>query len=150
MISTRRVKKLPTLWRLELILTRTKRRNLDLCRWQYYIILFMLTSVLKTYYLHYKIYRKRIGEHGIKILSLFINYKKIHWLLEADTFKETRMEGNVLFNDTLNTFYLRLYDVEHMVKDHSDSKRVNLLLPHGLLFPISSKGSFICTITQTR
>ena len=44
-----------------------------------------------------------------------------------------------LFNDTLNTFYLPLYGVEHMVKDHS----------HGLLFPISSKGSFICTIPQT-
>ena len=30
-----------------------------------------------------------------------------------------------------------------MVKDHSDSERGNLLPPHGLLFPISSKGSFI-------
>ena len=28
-----------------------------------------------------------------------------------------RKEGNVLFNDTLNTFYLRLYGVRHMVKD---------------------------------
>ena len=35
-----------------------------------------------------------------------------------------------------------------MVKDHSDSERENLLPPHGLLFPISSKGSFICTIPQ--
>ena len=35
---------------------------------------------------------------------------------------------NVLFNDALSTFYLRLY---------------------GLLFPISSKGSFICIIPQT-
>ena len=26
--------------------------------------------------------------------------------------------GNVLFNDALNTFYLRLYGVRHMVKDH--------------------------------
>ena len=55
-------------------------------------------------------------------------------------------EGNVLFNDTLNTFYLRLYGVRHMVKDHSDSERGNPLLPHGLLFPIRSKGSFICII----
>ena len=31
-----------------------------------------------------------------------------------------RKEGNVLFNDALNTFYLRLYGVIHMVKDHSD------------------------------
>ena len=42
------------------------------------------------------------------------------------------------FNNTLNTFYLWFYSVSHMVKDHSDSKRGNLLLPlHGLLFPIS-------------
>ena len=53
-----------------------------------------------------------------------------------------------LFNDTLNTFYLRLYGVGHMVKDHSDNERGNPLQPHGLLFLISSKGSFICTIPQ--
>ena len=29
-------------------------------------------------------------------------------------------EGNVLFNDTLNTLYLWLYGVGHMVKNHSD------------------------------
>ena len=29
-----------------------------------------------------------------------------------------------------------------MVKDHSDSERGNPLPPHGLLFPISSKGYF--------
>ena len=33
-----------------------------------------------------------------------------------------RKEGNVLFNDALNTFYLRLYGVRHMVKDHSDRR----------------------------
>ena len=33
-----------------------------------------------------------------------------------------KKEGNVLFNDALNTFYLRLYGVRHMVKDHSDSE----------------------------
>ena len=32
-------------------------------------------------------------------------------------------EGNVLFNDALNTFYLRLYGVGHMVKYQPDSKR---------------------------
>ena len=49
-------------------------------------------------------------------------------------------EGNVLFNDTLNTFYLRLYGVRYMIKDHSDSDRGNPLRPHRLLSPISSKG----------
>ena len=59
---------------------------------------------------------------------------------------EGKKEGNVLFNDALNTFYLRLYGIRHMVKDHSDSEEGNPLLPHRLLFLINSKGSFICTI----
>ena len=65
-------------------------------------------------------------------------------------FDKTRegKEGNVLFNNALNTFYLRLYGVRHMVKDHSDSEKGNPLLPHRLLFPINNKGSFICTIPQ--
>ena len=66
-----------------------------------------------------------------------------------NTFIYGRKEGRVLFNDTLNTFHLRLYCVRHMVEDHSDSKRGNPLSPHGLLFLISSKGSFICIIPQT-
>ena len=32
-------------------------------------------------------------------------------------------ERNVLFNDALNTFYLRLYGVRHMAKDHSDREK---------------------------
>ena len=40
----------------------------------------------------------------------------------------SRKEENVLFNDALNTFYLRLYGVGHMVKDHSYSERRNPLL----------------------
>ena len=48
-------------------------------------------------------------------------------------------------------FYLTTHSthfiyVRHMVKDHSDSEKGNPLPPHRLLFPISSKGSFICTI----
>ena len=35
-----------------------------------------------------------------------------------------------------------------MVEDHSDNEKGNPLLTHGLLFLISSKGSFIC-ITPT-
>ena len=56
--------------------------------------------------------------------------------------QEIRKEGHILFNDALNTFYLRLYGVRHMVKDHSDSEKGNLLPPHRLLFPISSNSSF--------
>ena len=46
-------------------------------------------------------------------------------------------------------FILRLYGVRHMVKDHSDSVKGNPLPPHRLLLSINSKGSFICTISQT-
>ena len=57
-------------------------------------------------------------------------------------------ERNVLFNDALNTFYLRLYGVRHMVEDHSDSEKGNPLPPHRLLLSINSKGYLICTIPQ--
>ena len=62
-----------------------------------------------------------------------------------------RKEGNVLFNDALNTFYLWFYGIEHMVKEHLNSEKGNSLPSlHGLFFPIRiSKGYFICTISQT-
>ena len=46
-------------------------------------------------------------------------------------------ERNVLFNDALNTFYLRLYGVRHIVKDHSDGEKGNPLPPHRLLLLIT-------------
>ena len=72
--------------------------------------------------------------------------KEMFYLTTQHFYCGSRKEGNGLFNDALNTFYLRLYGVGHMVKDHSDSERGNPLPPlHGLLFPFSSMGSFICT-----
>ena len=58
-------------------------------------------------------------------------------------------ERNVLFNDALNTFDLRLYGVRYMFTDHSDSEKGNPLPPHRLLLSIYSKGSFISTIPHT-
>ena len=52
--------------------------------------------------------------------------KELFYLITHSTqivFAVLWKEGNVLFNDALNTFYLRLYGIRHMVKDHSDSKR---------------------------
>ena len=81
------------------------------------------------------------------------NQVNIRWGEGADIFfkwmRERERERNFLFNDALNTFYLRLYGVRHMVKDHSDSEKGNPLPPHRLLLSINSKGSFICTIPQT-
>ena len=78
------------------------------------------------------------------LIAQFVVCSDIQYTLDP-----VRKKGSVLFNDTLNTFYLRLYGVRHMVKDHSDSERGNQLPPHRLLFLINSKGSFICTNPQT-
>ena len=48
-------------------------------------------------------------------------------------------ERNVLFNDALNTLYLLLYGVIHMVKDHSDSEKGNPLPPHRLLYRLTAR-----------
>ena len=93
--------------------------------------------------------REREGEGGRVVKKLLTTTAALETfsLLVHYYFRER--ERNVLFNDTLNTFYQRLYGVRHMVKDHSDSEKENPLLPHRLLFPMNSKGSFICTIPKT-
>ena len=45
----------------------------------------------------------------------------------------------ILFNDALNTFYLRLYGVRHMVKDHSDSERENRCRHMGYSFRLTAR-----------
>ena len=55
-----------------------------------------------------------------------------------------------MFHLTMHsTHFIYSYMASDMVKDHSDGEKGNPLPPHRLLFPISSKGSFICTIPQT-
>ena len=48
-----------------------------------------------------------------------------------------------------STHFIYGYMASDMVKYYTDSEKGNPLLPHGLLFPINSKGSFICVIPQT-
>ena len=60
--------------------------------------------------------------------------------------KEGRKQMFYLTMHSTHFFNVILYGVRHTVKDHSDNERGNPLSPHGLLFPISSKGSFICII----
>ena len=53
----------------------------------------------------------------------------------------TGKKENVLFNNALNTFYLRLYDIVYIK---------NLFMPfQGLLFQISSNGYFISITPNT-
>ena len=77
-------------------------------------------------------------------------YRIAHSMAFVIRMMEGRKEGNILFNDALNTFYLRLYGIRHMVKDHSDSERGNPHLRLRLLFLISSKGSFTCIVPIDR
>ena len=96
----------------------------------------LFNDVLNTFYLRLYGVRHMVKDHSDSERG---NPLLPHELLFLISSKEGK-EGNILFNDTLNTFYLQLYGVRHMVKDHSDSKRGNPLLPHGLHFLISSKG----------
>ena len=74
------------------------------------------------------------------IVHLFI-CQILHRYTVTEQWKEGRKEMFYLTTHSTH-FYLRLYGIRHMVKHHSDSEKGNLLLPHRLLFPISSKGSF--------
>ena len=55
-----------------------------------------------------------------------------HWLEReiaqwVHIINQIQKKENVLFNNTLNTFYSWLYGAAYMLKNHSDSKRVNQL-----------------------
>ena len=69
---------------------------------------------------------------------------KTHTKINSNT--ERGLELYIIPTSKNAFVYLRLYGITHMVKDHSDNDRGNPLLPHGLLFLISSKGSVICII----
>ena len=62
----------------------------------------------------------------VKYLKVRTNKEGLFYLTTTQhiLFTVIWKEGrSVLFNDALNTFYLRLYGVRHIVKDHSDSER---------------------------
>ena len=99
-------------------------------------------------YLHRSIMKDRSDDPSQHERMLYIQTTAIIHIL-CMYVRTRERDRNVLFNDALNTFYLRLYGVRHMVKDHSDSEKGNPLPPHRLLLSINSKGSFICTIPQT-
>ena len=85
---------------------------------------------------------------GHFLLSQKVGRKEMFYLTKHSThFIYGYMDGRKYF--IYDTFYLRLYGVRYMVKDHSDNERGNPLLPHGLLFTIGSNGYFIGIIPQT-
>ena len=62
------------------------------------------------------------------LLDLLIKEEKILNYYYLYQINRKWKEGNVLFNDALNTFYLLLYGVRHTVKNHSNSERETPLL----------------------
>ena len=103
-----------------------------------YVILTYVRLSLRTYVLTYVYLFVRTNLRFFTDVRLsFRTYESLlyNYLHSKDIyFKEGRKKGNVLFNDALNTVYLRLYGVKHMIKDKSDSEKGNPLLPHKLLF----------------
>ena len=63
------------------------------------------------------------GESVLQMLAQ--NKATLSWRGDSGTTTARAIVGavGVLINDALNTFYLRLYGVRNMVKDHSDSER---------------------------
>ena len=53
--------------------------------------------------------------------------------------KEGRKEGNILVNNTLNTFYLPLYGIRHMVKDHTYSEETHSCHYMGYSFSLAAR-----------
>ena len=122
----------------------------------------------ETYCCHYMSYYFQLAARDLLISKIFLGYLfegqffsgsklknaslGIILLIQIIPVLKGRKEEFFLFNGAFNTLYLQLYGIRHMVKDHRDytNERVKSLLPlHGLFFSISSKGSFICTISQT-
>ena len=52
---------------------------------------------------------------------------------------EGRTEGNALFNDTLNTFLIRLYGIGYMKKNHSYSKETRCCHFMGYSFQLAAR-----------
>ena len=101
----------------------------------YFLLLFSSSSFFSTCTFKASCYSIRLS---------WVHTPVINWAVCLEGRKE------MFYLTTHSThFILRLYVVGHTVKDRSDNERGNPLPPHGLLFPIDSKGSFICTIPQT-
>ena len=62
---------------------------------------------------------KILGQQDTATLFCF------HYFVKFLAIFEERRKGNVLFNHAVSTFYLQLYVVGHMIKDHTDNDRQN-------------------------
>ena len=79
-----------------------------------------------------------IGEHAILGMDEYIRF--------VGSWMDGRKESNCLFNDALNTFYLWLKGVRHIVKN--PSVRGNLLPPQRELFFLLAARVLLYSIIQ--
>ena len=70
------------------------------------------TAVIKMKYIKF-----HYNANFLSIIIFILNCYK-HYFFLLVSVKKKKVIGNVLFNDALNTFYLRLYVIRYMVKDH--------------------------------
>ena len=89
----------------------------------------------------------RFAEPEVGSLSEAIAAMKQDALIRRQTKRYVRdskcqtEEGNVLFNNAIDTFYLRLYSIERVVKGHSEVREETLCMNYAL--QCSSKWSVI-------
>ena len=83
------------------------------------------------------------GDGGVHSIS-------VAWSLCSNTDKQGRKEMFYLTTHSTHFIYGYMASDIYMVKDQSDSERGNPTTPHWLLFPINSKGYFICNIPTDR
>ena len=112
----------------------------------------------KIYLTNYFPFKPYIVMNGTK--RPIINMLSLYWVgsppfflsslkLDNVTWEVIILKKEMFYLTTHSTHFIYGYMASDIVKYHTGNERGNPLLPHGLLFPINSKGSFICTIPQT-
>ena len=89
----------------------------------------LFNNALYTFYLWLYGVRHMVKDHSGRKELFYLMTHSTHFIYG---YMEERTEGNVLFNNALYTFYLWLYGVRHMVKDHSGMKEGNVLFNDAL------------------
>ena len=129
----------------------------------------LFNGTLNTFYLQLYGIRHFVKDHRERrketfYLMMYSTHFIYSYMASDIWLRTTEKEGNISFNDVLNTFYLQLYGIRYMVKEYREQKKkgnvlfkdvlntfylrlygvghIVKLLPHGLCFLISTKCSF--------
>ena len=93
--------------------------------------------------------KKKLAFFSTIVIFCYYQVHNHNLLGGGNSSKQFGKEGNVLFNDALNVFYLRLYGVRHMVKYTQIVREETRCCHMGYSFLFNNKGSFMCTIPHT-